>query len=87
MDLCDAIAFDFCVELPAGGRVEVVPTRAARAVAIEFELDGEGLIVVDPWPLGVARLDGFVLGFEAADYPERLSPVVVPFRVLPREDP
>jgi hypothetical protein len=87
MDLCDAIAFDFCVELPAGGRVEVVPTRAARAVAIEFELDGEGLIVLDPWPLGVARLDGIVLGFEAADYPERLSPVVVPFRVLPREDP
>jgi hypothetical protein len=87
MDLCDAIAFDFCVELPARGRVEVVPTRAARAVAIEFEVDGEGLIVLDPSPLGVARLDGFVLGFEAAGYPERLSPVVVPFRVLPREDP
>jgi hypothetical protein len=84
MDLCDAIAFDFCVELPARGRVEVVPTRAARAVAIEFEVDGEGLIVLDPWPLGVARLVGFVHGFEATRYPERLSPVVVPFRVRPQ---
>jgi hypothetical protein len=83
MDLCDAIAFDFCVELPARGRVDVVPMRAARAVAIEFEVDGEGLIVLDPWPLGVARLDGFVLGFEAAGYPERPSSVVVPFRVQP----
>jgi hypothetical protein len=86
MDLCDAIAFDFCVEQPARGRVDVVPTRAARAVVIEFEVDGDGLIVLDPWPLGVARLDGFVLGFEVAGYPERPSPVVVPFRVLPRED-
>lgn len=83
MDLCDAIAFDFCVELPARGRVEVVPTRAARAVAVEFEVDGEGLIVLDPWPLGVARLDGFVLGFEAAGYPERQSPAVVTFGVRP----
>jgi hypothetical protein len=83
MDLCDAIAFDFCVELPASGRVEVVPTRAARAVAVKFEVDGEGLNVLDPWPLGVARLDGFVLGFEAAGYPERQSPVVVTFGVRP----
>jgi hypothetical protein len=85
MDLCDAIAFDFCVELPAGGHVELVAKRAARAVSVEYEVDGEGLIVLDPWPLGVARLDGLVLGFEAASYPERLAPVMVAFRVLPRE--
>jgi hypothetical protein len=86
MDLCDAISFDFCVELPASGRVEVVPMRAAGAVFVEYELDGEGLIVLDPWPLGVPRFDGFLLGFEATGYPEQPSPVVVAFRVMPREE-
>ena len=35
---------------------------------------------------GVARLDGFVLGFEASGYPERPTPVVTAFRVLPHAE-
>lgn len=83
MDLCDRVAFDFCVEEPATGSVELAPARGAPTRALDYRVDGDGLITLDPWPLAVERLDGFVLGFAASGYPERLDPVLVPFRVVP----
>jgi hypothetical protein len=72
--VCDRLAFAFCYEEPAGGE--------HRGYA--YELDGEGGITLDPWPLDVPRLVGLVTGFEAEGYPERLVPVVTPFDVRPR---
>lgn len=69
--VCDRLAFAFCFEEPAHGEVR----------GIVYELDGEGGIVLEPWPLEVPVLVGLVTGYEADGYPDRLVPVVTPFRV------
>ena len=69
-ELYDMVAFDFCLEEPVTG--------SAQGVA--YELDGQGGIVLDPWPLAPAALDGFVTAFLAEGYPDLPAPVVVPFR-------
>jgi hypothetical protein len=70
-NVCDMVAFWFCFEAPKRGEL--------RGVA--FDLDGQGAIVLDPWPLAVPRFVGLVTAFEADRYPERLVPVVTPFEV------
>ena len=72
-NVCDRLAFAFCLEEAASGTVR----------AIRYRLDGRGSIELDPWPLAVPRLVGLVLAFEADGYPGRLVPVVVPFDVRP----
>ena len=72
-DLCDRIAFDFCVEEPARGMV----------AWIAYAVDGLGGITLDPWPLGPPSLLGLVLGYRADGYPEELEPEVVPFEAQP----
>jgi len=76
-DLCDSVAFVFCFERPAEGAVEVEGGR------IEYAVDGEGGVTLAPWPLAVPALPGLILGYRAAGYPERLEPVVVPYRLEP----
>ncbi len=72
-DLCDRVAFDFCVEGPASGRV----------AGIEYTVDGYGGITLDPWPLRPSSVGGIILGFRDEGYPDVLEPVVVPFDVRP----
>ena len=72
-NLCDRIAFDFCVEEPASGRV----------AGIDYTVDGYGGITLDPWPLGPPSLLGLVIGYRAEGYPGELEPVVVPFEAQP----
>ncbi len=72
-DLCDRVAFDFCVEEPASGRV----------AGIEYTVDGYGGITLDPWPLRPSSVGGIILGFRDEGYPDVLEPVVVPFDVRP----
>jgi hypothetical protein len=71
--VCDTVAFDFPWEEPASGVVN----------GIAYELDGEGTIALDPWPLAVPRLPGFVFAYRAGRYPSQLEPVLVPFDVQP----
>jgi Protein of unknown function (DUF3891) len=84
-DLCDSIAFSFCFERSATGVVEV-SSRAAEPtpVAVEYAVDGEGLVTLDPWPLAVSRLPGLIFGYRAESYPETLEPVVVQYEVSSR---
>jgi hypothetical protein len=69
-NICDVISFQFCFEAPSEREV-----RGYRVVT-----DGEAGIGVDPWPFRVPELVGLVTAFELDGYPERLVPVVVPFR-------
>jgi hypothetical protein len=84
-DLCDRIAFDFCFEERASGSVAVTPTRRADPVAVAYRVDGHGEITLEPWPLGLPRVSGIILGFRAERYPDELEPVVVPFEARPAE--
>lgn len=72
-NVCDRIAFLFPFEEAATGEVR----------GIAYELDGNGSVVLDPWPLAVPRLPGLVTAYEADGYPGRLVPVVVPFDIRP----
>src|SRR4051794_37327033 len=69
-DLCDRVAFDFCFEEPASGRVEVRPESVA------YELDGAGAIRLTPWPLSITRLVGIAIAYREDGYPATLDPVV-----------
>jgi hypothetical protein len=72
-DLCDRVSFDLCMESPTSGSVG----------EFSYELDGEGTVTLDPWPLGVPRLPGVLVGFEAEGYPDRLKPVASRFEIKP----
>ena len=69
------VAFDFCLEEPASGSV----------TGVGYEIDGEGGITLDPWPLTPAELDGFIAAFLAEGYPDGPAPVLVPFWPTGRE--
>ena len=71
--VCDRLAFHFPFEAPADGDVQ----------DISYQLDGQGTVMLEPWPLGVPWLSGLVTAFEAEGYPERLVPFVVPFEIRP----
>jgi hypothetical protein len=72
-ELYDMVAFDFCLEEPASGTVS----------GVTYEVDGEGGITLDPWPLVPVELDGFVTAFRGEGYPDRPAPVIVPFSARP----
>jgi hypothetical protein len=72
-NVCDRIAFLFPFEERASGDVR----------GISYQLDGQGTVMLEPWPLGVPWLRGLVTAFEAKGYPERLVPFVVPFDIRP----
>ncbi len=81
-DLCDRVAFDFCLEQPASG-VVAVSGRDGGSIALAYEVDGRGNVALDPWPLRPRTVTGIVLGYAAEGYPGRLEPVVTPFTLAP----
>jgi hypothetical protein len=76
-NLCDRVAFDFCVEEPAEGAVEV------EGDPVEYWIDGEGGVTLDPWPLALQYLVGVVSAYRAVGYPRRPDPVPVLYRIAP----
>lgn len=71
--ICDRASFDFCLEEASSDEVG----------GIVYAVDGRGAITLDPWPLEPPRLRGFLWAYEAEGYPERLAPVLVPYRISP----
>jgi hypothetical protein len=70
-DVCDRVAFDFCLEAPVTNEVR----------GISYSLDGRGTIRLQPWPLAVRGVAGLVYAYHADGYPERLDPVVVQYEI------
>jgi hypothetical protein len=83
MKLCDDIAFHFCFEAPAEGAVEVYPRWDAEGVVSVQHRVAEGVITVDPWPFGVSRHVGYLVGYQLAGYPDVLEPVMLRYELLP----
>ena len=81
-DLCDRVSFDFCLEQPESGSMGVVGPDGGT-IAVRYEVDGHGTIVLDPWPLEERTVSGVLLGYAADAYPRVLDPVVTPFRIEP----
>ena len=81
-DLCDRISFDVCLEAPDAGGVEILRADGSP-VRVSYTMDGQGTIVLDPWPLEPPALAGSVLGYAAGAYPDLLEPVPTPFSVRP----
>ena len=81
-DLCDRVSFDFCLEQPGSGSTGVVGADGGT-IAVRYEVDGHGTIVLDPWPLEARTVSGVLLAYAADAYPRVLDPVVTPFRIEP----
>ena len=81
-DLCDRASFDFCLEAPDAGEVEVLRADGSP-VRVSYSVDEPGTVVLDPWPLEPPALAGTVLGYASGAYPDVLEPVPTPFSVQP----
>jgi hypothetical protein len=81
-DLCDRVSFDFCLEAPDAGEVEVLRADGSP-VTVSYSVDGPGTVMLDPWPLEPPALAGTVLGYASGAYPDVLEPVPTPFSVQP----
>lgn len=78
--LCDSISFDFSFEEPVQAEIEVSPRKNQDdTIIVRYEIDGQGKIVIDPWPLRGDGYEGLILGYEADVYPAKLKPVRVEY--------
>jgi hypothetical protein len=78
-DFCDITSFIFCFEEPK----EITKSVYSNGELIDIQvnlLDG-GNITLDPYPLSVPELRGFVLGYEAIGYPDHPQPVMVEYHI------
>jgi hypothetical protein len=72
-NLCDTLAFTFCFEEAASGRIG----------SFSYTVSADGSATLAPWPLSVPKLTETVVGYRADGYPERLDPVERVFRLVP----
>lgn len=81
--ITDRISFEFCFERQAEGRLAVFPRNdSTEERELSYRIAGE-TIELDPWPLDVAEVSGFLSAFREVGYPHRLDPVIVPYRIVP----
>ena len=83
-DLCDRISFDFCLEEPGSGGLDVLGVDGSPE-RVSYAVDGLGTIALDPWPLDRPALGGTVLAYAAERYPDVLEPAPTPFAVQPMD--
>jgi hypothetical protein len=80
---CDCVSFDFCFEAPVEGSVSIYPwNRGREQVEVGYRVE-EGRITIDSWPLSVPSHAGYLVGYLTEGYPQRQTPVVVPYSVVP----
>ncbi len=80
--LCDSIAFDFCFEKSSQFAQGVYSATSDEMQSIQVTIEGS-LIQLDPWPLNIPAIHGFIVGYTRAGYPDHLEPVLVEFTVTP----
>ncbi len=82
-NLCDSVAFDFSFEATTKGSIKIFAhNHSPEEVAVSYRVEG-GTIWLDPWPLSVERLNGYILGYQLEGYPQRLEPVLLNYQVIP----
>jgi hypothetical protein len=80
-DLSDSIAFDFCFEAPAEGKVRIFPRNDRdEEITVGYRIES-GMIQVKPWPFGVDSYTGYLVGYQLEGYPTVLEPVIIPYHI------
>jgi hypothetical protein len=80
-DLLDRLSFEFCFDIPASGSLAVFPRNSEdKEVVIEYRVEN-GEITVAPWPFAVDEHLGYLVAYHAEGYPERLDPLILPYRL------
>lgn len=81
-NLVDMISFDFCFGEPIRSGEPVFATLADQEqTEVTYEIDPNGRITLDPWPLSVASLSGYILGYQADQYPEKQMPTMIRYEI------
>lgn len=83
-NLADMISFNFCF----GDRKQnTIPVYAKLAdteqTDVTYEIGENGQIALDPWPLNVDSVTGYLLGYDADAYPQTPKPTVVRYQLVP----
>jgi len=86
-NLTDMISFDFGFDRPIQRSIAVYAKLTdVEQTPVAYEIDDGGRIRLDPWPLRVDSLAGYVLAYDASGYPDVRVPLVVPYEVVARDD-
>lgn len=80
--LCDSISFNFCFGEPIKFELEICPRQGRDdTIMVSYDIDSQGKIIIDPWPLKVDSYEGYILGYEASGYPDELKPVLMHYMI------
>ncbi|NJC97761.1 MAG: hypothetical protein C3F07_05860 [Anaerolineales bacterium] len=80
-NLCDKISFDFCMDVPDSGEVAIFPRNDSdQEVTVRYRVEN-GVIRVTPWTFSVDSYKGYLTAYHLDGYPERLDPIILPFRL------
>jgi hypothetical protein len=83
-NLCDMIAFHFSFGEPTESTLAVCPRlKSPDETPITYSLDDQGTITVSPWPFSVDSYRGFIVGYRAEGYPDRLEPEILNWWLVP----
>lgn len=80
-DICDMISFIFCFEEAKQFTKPVFSD--GESIPMQVTLVDTGKITLDPYPLSISELSGFILGYEASSYPDHPEPVMVEYTITP----
>lgn len=80
-NLCDTLSFEFCFDIPASGSLTIFPRNDDDTeVSIHYQVQ-DGEINVSPWTFSVDEYQGYLIAYHMDGYPERLDPVILPYRL------
>ncbi|MEJ2054130.1 MAG: DUF3891 family protein [Calditrichaceae bacterium] len=83
-EFCDFLSFDFCFDEASERTCEVYATSTDRdPLPIHLKYDGTENIYLKPWPLKVSKYDGILLGYISEGYPDKLTPVLRKYSLIP----
>ena len=80
-DLCDSLSFSFCFDVPATGEISIFPRNDEDTeVIVKYHVE-EGVLSAEPWPFSVDTYEGYLIAYQLDGYPEKLDPVILPFKL------
>jgi hypothetical protein len=80
-DLLDRLSFEFCFDAPATGSISIFPRNGEKTeINVQYHVE-DGEINVSPWPFSVDEHIGYLVAYQLDGYPERLDPVILPYKL------